>query len=178
MFVLHARLTCFPFVSRVFICECTSCSREHVTGFMKHVFESECMFIAALYGYLISVCVKGVSLWSCVMCWCISLENQLFQRERERETGGTRHLHPRGRWMEEGRDGHKQRQRRQGGSVERDGRGGKMTPLHDYTYSNKTNDPSYCKAQTSHPAFLTRSQLLLGFLESWHVYNHREYLES
>lgn len=38
-----------------------------------------------------------------VVCLCMSLENRLFKdpafSERERATGGARHLHTRGRWM-------------------------------------------------------------------------------
>lgn len=85
----------------------------------------------------------------CVMCRCIRLENQLFEmqlseRERKRETGGVRHLHPRERWMEgemeEGRYGDKQAAKTR--ECERDGGGGEITPLYGYMYFNKTSDTS------------------------------------
>ena len=158
VFVLPVCLTCFTFVLHASL---TSCSGEHITGFINTnmpVFMLS-VITATVYGYFNSMC----TFISVVVCRCIRPENWLFEmqlserarergREREKEAGGARHLHPRGRWMEgemeEGRDGDKWRQRRQG-SVKEMEEGGKITSLHGYTYLSKVTDT----AKLSHPAF-------------------------
>ena len=88
VFVLPVCLTCFTFVLHASL---TSCSGEHITGFINTnmpVFMLS-VITATVYGYFNSMC----TFISVVVCRCIRPENWLFEMqlsERARERGRER----------------------------------------------------------------------------------------